>query len=252
MVHVEAGIRPGDMSMPEEINRIVTDAICDHFFTTSSYANENLMRYQVPEKRIHFVGNAMIDTLYQNLDKLKKPLFWDRCQLDNGSYFLVTLHRPSNVDDPEKLKQILDAITNATLEFPVLFPVHPRTRKIMDTFKISTDKLIMIEPLGYHEFIYLVKNTKGVITDSGGITEESTVLHVPCLTLRNSTERPETVIIGTNELIGDDFAKLENCLGKIVKGDWKKGTIPEFWDGKTAERIVEILQAIYSRELQQA
>jgi UDP-N-acetylglucosamine 2-epimerase (non-hydrolysing) len=120
----------------------------------------------------------------------------------------------------------------------------------MDTFNISTEKLIMIDPLGYHEFIYLVKNAKGVITDSGGITEEATVLHVPCLTLRNSTERPETVTLGTNELIGDDFEKLENCLGQIVKGNWKKGEIPQFWDGKTSIRIVEILQSIYSKELQ--
>ncbi len=250
VVHVEAGIRSGDMSMPEEINRIVTDSICDHFFTTTTYANENLKRYQVPEKNIHFVGNTMIDTLYQNLHKLKKPSFWDHFQLTDGNYFLITLHRPSNVDDPEKLKQILDAITNATVNFPVVFPVHPRTRKIMDTFNISTEKLILIDPLGYHEFLYLVKNAKGVITDSGGITEEATVLHVPCLTLRNSTERPETVTLGTNELIGDDFEKLENYLGQIVKGDWKKGSIPEFWDGKTSGRIVEILQFIYSRELQ--
>ena len=250
VVHVEAGIRSGDMTMPEEINRIVTDSICDHFFTTSSFANENLKRYQVPETSIHFVGNTMIDTLYQNLEKLKKPGFWDSYELSSGNYFLVTLHRPSNVDDPEKLKQILDAIKNATVNFPVVFPVHPRTRKIMDAFDISTDKLIMIDPLGYHEFIYLVKNAKGVITDSGGITEEATVLHVPCLTLRTSTERPETITLGTNELIGDDYEKLGKCLGSIVKGNWKKGTIPEFWDGKTSERIVEVLQSLYSTALQ--
>jgi UDP-N-acetylglucosamine 2-epimerase (non-hydrolysing) len=250
VVHVEAGIRSGDMTMPEEINRIVTDSICDHFFTTSSFANENLKRYQVPETSIHFVGNTMIDTLYQNLEKLKKPGFWDSYQLNSSNYFLVTLHRPSNVDDPEKLKQILDAIKNATVDFPVVFPVHPRTRKIMDSFNISTDKLIMIDPLGYHEFIYLVKNAKGVITDSGGITEEATVLHVPCLTLRTSTERPETITLGTNELIGDDYEKLGNCLASIVKGNWKKGTIPQFWDGKTSERIVEVLQSIYSTALQ--
>lgn len=250
VVHVEAGIRSGDMTMPEEINRIVTDSICDHFFTTSQYANDNLKKYQVPADRIHFVGNTMIDTLYQNLEKLKQPYFWDDYKLSSGNYFLVTLHRPSNVDDPEKLRQILDAIKNATSEFPVVFPVHPRTRKIMDAHNISTDKLIMIDPLGYHEFIYLVRSAKGVITDSGGITEEATVLHVPCLTLRNSTERPETVTMGTNELIGDDFIKLESCLGKIVNGEWKKGDIPEFWDGETSGRIVSILQSIYSKELQ--
>lgn len=250
VVHVEAGIRSGDMTMPEEVNRIVTDSICDHFFTTSQYANDNLKKYQVPAERIHFVGNTMIDTLYQNLEKLKQPFFWNDYKLNNGNYFLVTLHRPSNVDDPEKLKQILAAITNATAGFTVVFPVHPRTRKIMDTHNISTEKLIMADPLGYHEFIYLVKNAKGVITDSGGITEEATVLHVPCLTLRNSTERPETVTMGTNELIGDDFDKLEKSLVKIVNSDWKKGSIPEFWDGQTSERIVAILQQLYSTALQ--
>ncbi len=250
VVHVEAGIRSGDMTMPEEINRIVTDSICDHFFTTSQYANDNLRKYQVPETSIHFVGNTMIDTLYQNLEKLKQPFFWNDYKLNSGNYFLVTLHRPSNVDDPEKLKQILNAISNATKGFTVVFPVHPRTRKIMDANNISTEKLIMIDPLGYHEFIYLVKNARGVITDSGGITEEATVLHVPCLTLRNSTERPETVTMGTNELIGDDFDKLEKCLGEIVNGKWKQGSIPEYWDGKTSERIVAILQDLYITELQ--
>ncbi|MEN9570418.1 MAG: hypothetical protein RL172_1649 [Bacteroidota bacterium] len=250
VVHVEAGIRSGDMTMPEEINRIVTDSICDHFFTTSEYANDNLRKYQVADSRIHFVGNTMIDTLYQNLEKLKQPFFWNDYQLSSGNYFLVTLHRPSNVDDPEKLRQILDAITNATSQYPVVFPVHPRTRKVMEANNISSKKLIMIDPLGYHEFIYLVKNAKGVITDSGGITEEATVLHVPCLTLRNSTERPETVTMGTNELIGDDFDKLEKCLEQIVNGQWKAGNIPPFWDGQTSDRIVAILQNIYSNVLQ--
>lgn len=245
VVHVEAGIRSGDMTMPEEINRIVTDSICDHFFTTSVIANDNLKRYQVPENRIHFVGNTMIDTLFQNLDRIRKPSFWDEHKLTGGNYFLVTLHRPSNVDDPKKLKQLLDAITNSTGDAPVVFPVHPRTRKILDTFNINADKLIMIDPQGYLEFIYLVKHTKGIITDSGGITEEATVLHIPCLTLRNSTERPETVTQGTNELIGEDIAKLEMYLQKILANDWKKGTVPEFWDGNTSERIVNILYTMY-------
>jgi UDP-N-acetylglucosamine 2-epimerase (non-hydrolysing) len=252
VVHVEAGIRSGDMTMPEEINRIVTDSICDHYFTTSVIANNNLKRYQVPENRIHFVGNTMIDTLMQNVDRLKKPFFWEEQKLAEGNYFLVTLHRPSNVDDPNKLKALLDAITNSTGDFPVVFPVHPRTRKILDTFNINADKLIMIDPLGYLEFIYLVKNAKGIITDSGGITEEATVLHIPCLTLRNSTERPETVTQGTNELIGDDIEKLELYLQKILDNQWKKGTVPELWDGQTSERIVKILHSIYQKELETA
>lgn len=245
VVHVEAGIRSGDMTMPEEINRIVTDSICDHFFTTSSIANDNLMRYQVAESRIHFVGNTMIDTLNQNLDRLRKPAFWDDHQLSDKGYCLVTLHRPSNVDDPQKLKELLEAITQSTQGFPIVFPVHPRTRKIIDQHNINTDKLIIIDPQGYLEFIYLVKHAKGIITDSGGITEEATVLHIPCLTLRTSTERPETVTLGTNELIGDDIEKLGICIKKILQDDWKKGTVPPFWDGKTSERIVEILYNIY-------
>lgn len=249
VVHVEAGIRSGDMTMPEEINRIVTDSICDHFFTTSAHANNNLRKYNVPDSSIHFVGNTMIDTLFQNLDRLNKPAIWDEHKLNSGNYFLVTLHRPSNVDDPVKLKQLLDAITNTTGDVPVVFPVHPRTKKILDTFSISAGKLITIDPLGYLEFIYLVKNAKGIITDSGGITEEATVLHVPCLTLRNSTERPETVEQGTNELIGDNIDKLEQCLKKILSNNWKKGTVPELWDGNTSERIVNVLYSIYQKEM---
>lgn len=247
VVHVEAGIRSGDMTMPEEINRIVTDAICDHYFTTTTLADDNLKKQQVAADRIHFVGNTMIDTLFQNLNRLQQPPFWEEQKLSAGNYFLVTLHRPSNVDDPEKLKSLLSAITSSTGDFPIVFPVHPRTRKIIDTHNIPTDKLIMIDPLGYLEFIYLVKNTKGVITDSGGITEEATVLHVPCLTLRKSTERPETVTVGTNELIGDDIVKLSACLKTVLAGEWKKGSIPELWDGNTSDRIVNILHSIYNK-----
>ncbi len=249
VVHVEAGIRSGDMTMPEEINRIVTDSICDHFFTTSEIANENLRKLQVPDHRIHFVGNTMIDTLYQNLGRIRQPAFWEEQKLQAGQYFLVTLHRPSNVDDPVKLRQLLEAINQSTGDYPTVFPVHPRTRKILDNFNISTDKLIQIDPLGYLEFIYLVKHAKGVITDSGGITEEATVLHIPCLTLRNSTERPETVTQGTNELIGDNIARLEQCLQQIMQNNWKKGNIPDRWDGQTSGRIVQILYSLYQKEM---
>ena len=244
-VHVEAGIRSGDMTMPEEINRIVTDAISDYFFTTSTIANDFLKAQKIGDDKIHFVGNTMIDTLYQNLDRLQQPLFWSDYDLQFQNYFLLTLHRPANVDNPKKLKEILQAIRNATNGFQVLFPVHPRTKQIIDAFQIDTEQFILIEPQGYLEFIYLVKNAKGVITDSGGITEEATVLHVPCLTMRNSTERPETVLQGTNELVGDDLQKLESYLQKIIAGDWKKGTIPELWDGQSANRIVEKLTLIY-------
>jgi UDP-N-acetylglucosamine 2-epimerase (non-hydrolysing) len=245
VAHVEAGIRSGDMSMPEEINRIVTDSICDLFFTTSEQANNQLKKNGVSESSIYFVGNTMIDTLFQNIGRIQKPIFWDEHNLKQGAYFLVTLHRPSNVDDPEKLASVLSAIQDAAMEFPVVFPVHPRTRQIIDKFKINERGILMIDPQGYLEFMYLIKNAKGIITDSGGITEEATVLHIPCLTLRNSTERPETVTMGTNELIGDDLHKLEPCLKKIINGEWKKGQIPVFWDGNTSERIIDIILNIY-------
>lgn len=245
VAHVEAGIRSGDMTMPEEINRIVTDSLCDYFFTTSEHANEQLKKSGVADTRIYFVGNTMIDTLFQNISRLRKPAFWDSYKLKAGEYFLVTLHRPSNVDDPKKLASILHAIEEASMDLPIVFPVHPRTRQIIDKFKIRDDKMIMIDPQGYLEFIYLVKNARGIITDSGGITEEATVLHVPCLTLRNSTERPETVTLGTNELIGDDICKLKPSIQKIIEGKWKKGMVPPFWDGKTSERIIDTLSAIY-------
>ncbi len=245
VAHVEAGIRSGDMCMPEEINRIVTDAICDHFFTTSEIANEQLLKNGVDASKIHFVGNTMIDTLHANINRLRKPDFWEEAGLSEKSYFLVTLHRPSNVDDPEKLASILSAIRESSLGFPIIFPVHPRTRKIIDQFNISTDNILMIEPQCYLEFIFLVQHTKGIITDSGGITEEATVLNIPCLTLRNSTERPETVTIGTNELIGDDLFKLKSNLKKIIEGKWKRGSVPPFWDGQTSKRIIKTLANIY-------
>lgn len=248
VVHVEAGIRSGDMGMPEEVNRIVTDSICDHFFTTSEIANNQLRKNGVPDNRIHFVGNTMIDTLYQNIDRVRKPAFWEEYALKKKEYFLITLHRPSNVDDPEKLASILSAIRESTSGLPVIFPVHPRTRQTIDKFKIDSQNIVMIDPQGYLEFMFLIQQAKAVITDSGGITEEATVLNIPCLTLRNSTERPETVTIGTNELVGDDLPKLRSYLGKIMEDNWKKGTVPPFWDGKTSERIIDVLYSVYSSE----
>ena len=245
VVHVEAGIRSYDMTMPEEINRMVTDAICDHFFTTTEVANTNLKNAGIASERIHFVGNTMIDTLYQNLQRLLQPDLWKQYCLKEKKYFLITLHRPANVDDCENLTHLLDVIMDKTEEYPIVFPVHPRTKKNLDSKYSTTSRLILMDPMNYLEFIYMVKNAKAVITDSGGITEETTVLNVPCLTLRNSTERPETVSIGTNELIGDDVEKLKGCLDKIMKGEWKKGEIPSLWDGKTSERIIFRLLDLY-------
>lgn len=205
VVHIEAGIRSGDRQMPEEINRILTDSVCDHFFTTSQYASDNLKSIGVPSGKIHFVGNTMIDTLLQNIGKIKSPMDPAVSSLKKGEYLLLTLHRPSNVDDSQKLGKILSTIISSRSNVPVVFPVHPRTRKVLDTINFNSRELILLEPQPYLEFMYLIKNAMGIITDSGGITEEATVLNIPCITMRNSTERPETVLDGTNELVGDDL-----------------------------------------------
>ncbi len=248
VVHVEAGIRSGDMTMPEEINRMVTDSICDHFFTTTELANVQLKKSGIEEDKIHFVGNTMIDTLYHNLPRLKQPDIWLQHKLGKGNYFLITLHRPANVDDIHNLKNLLEVILKNTGDLPIVFPVHPRTKKILDSIGFLDQKLIQVDPMSYLEFIFLVKNAKAVITDSGGITEETTVLKIPCLTLRNSTERPETVTIGTNELIGTDPSKLTPFLNLLKQGKWKESAIPELWDGKTANRIVAKLVELYTQD----
>ncbi len=246
VVHVEAGIRSYDMSMPEEINRMVTDAITDHFFTTSDVANQNLRKSGVPEDRIHFVGNTMIDTLLKQSPNFRQPSIWDEAGLKSGEYFVLTLHRPANVDAEQKLKELLDTIIEGSKGLPIIFPVHPRTAKNLQSLGIQTNHLLMTDPMSYLEFNYLVKHAKAVITDSGGITEETTVMRVPCMTLRNNTERPETVTVGTNELIGTDPKNLPPAFDRLFSGEWKKGAIPELWDGKTGERIVTILDQLYN------
>lgn len=241
VVHVEGGIRSNDLTMPEEINRMVTDAITDYFYTTSEVANENLRKLGIPENRIVFVGNTMIDTLLKNIPKLSKPVAYDEFKLEEKNYFVLTLHRPANVDGEQQLKAMLEAIVVSSNGLPIVFPVHPRTAKMLQNLGVNAPKLHFIEPLGYLEFNFLVKNAKAVVTDSGGITEETTVLGVPCLTLRNNTERPETITIGTNELIGTNPESIAPAMKKLFDGNWKKGGIPPLWDGKTAERIVEHL-----------
>jgi UDP-N-acetylglucosamine 2-epimerase (non-hydrolysing) len=245
VVHVEAGIRSGDMTMPEEINRIITDSICDHFFTTSELANRNLIASGVSLDRIHFVGNTMIDTLLQNSNRMRQPDFWKSCQLDDKNYYLLTLHRPANVDDLDKLRELLDAILKGTENASVVFPVHPRTRQQLQTLKYLDPRLLQIEPMGYLEFIYMIKHAKAIITDSGGITEEATVFNIPCMTLRNSTERPETITLGSNELVGTNPYNLSPFLSRLQAGEWKKATIPPLWDGRTSQRIVSKLLEIY-------
>ena len=246
VAHIEAGIRSFDLTMPEEINRMVTDSITDYFFTTSHFANENLKKAGIPDDRIFFVGNVMIDTLMSNRNKFHKPEIWAREGLKEQGYIVMTLHRPVNVDEPENLLKLLTAISESSDGLPVIFPVHPRTRKVISSFdssiSIQLSKSIHVtEPLGYLEFNYLVEKSLAVITDSGGITEETTVMGVPCMTLRDSTERPETCTIGTNELLGTDPSAIGPAMTRLLAGEWKKGSIPELWDGKASERILEVL-----------
>lgn len=241
VAHVEAGIRSGDMTMPEEINRIVTDSLTDYFFTTSEIANQNLRNAGVREEQIFFVGNVMIDTLHANMSKFSKPSIFDALQLQEKQYLVLTMHRPANVDAAEKLKSMMEEIVTNVQGLPIIFPIHPRTAQIFSDLGIAADNLHIVDPMGYLEFNYLVQNAKAVITDSGGITEETTVMGIPCITLRDNTERPETITIGTNELIGTNPEAIQPALDKLFSGSWKKGGIPELWDGKAAERIVGAL-----------
>lgn len=241
VAHIEAGIRSGDLSMPEEINRMVTDAITDYFFTTSEVANQNLRNAGVKEEQIFFVGNVMIDTLLVNMPRFSKPVIFDELKLKEKQYLVLTMHRPANVDAAEKLKTTMQEIVNNVQGLPIIFPIHPRTAKIFSDLGIAADNLHIVNPMGYLEFNYLVKNAKAVITDSGGITEETTVMGIPCITLRDNTERPETITIGTNELIGTNPNAIKPALDKLFAENWKKGGIPELWDGNTAERIIEQL-----------
>ena len=241
VAHVEAGIRSGDMNMPEEINRIVTDSLTDYFFTTSTYANENLKSLGVSENNIFFVGNVMIDTLLKNITRFKQPSIWNKLKLKQKQYFVMTLHRPNNVDEENVLKELISQITKLGKDYPIIFPVHPRTKKLLQGLNLNFENLYYIEPLGYLEFNYLVKNAFAVLTDSGGITEETTVMNIPCITLRDSTERPETCEIGTNILVGNDFDKINTAFKELLSGNWKQGNTPELWDGNAAWRIVNHL-----------
>jgi UDP-N-acetylglucosamine 2-epimerase (non-hydrolysing) len=244
VAHVEAGIRSGDWTMPEEINRLVTDAITNYFFTTTPEATETILRTGVSNDRVFWVGNTMIDTLLKHKPNFRKPVFWDTLGLIKGGYIVITLHRPANVDEEDNLKNLLNEIISNSKGLPLIFPVHPRTAKILHGLGIEHNKLHTVEPLAYLEFNYLVENAKAVITDSGGITEETTVMGIPCMTLRNNTERPETVHLGTNEIIGTNPRLIKPALDKLFAGEWKKGSIPELWDGSTANRIVSILKEI--------
>ncbi|KJD34118.1 UDP-N-acetylglucosamine 2-epimerase [Tamlana nanhaiensis] len=245
VAHVEAGIRSGDMRMPEEINRIVTDSLTDYFFTTSTIANKNLQDLGVKPEQIYFVGNVMIDTLRKNEPRLKQPKIWKTLNLKQKHYLVITLHRPSNVDEEQQLKSLITKIVTLGKDLPIIFPVHPRTKKLLEGLDLSFENLHYTNPLGYLEFNYLVKHALGVLTDSGGITEETTVMNVPCITLRENTERPETCDIGTNILVGSDSKKIESAFKNLLANNWKQGHIPELWDGHAAERIANHLVEIY-------
>lgn len=246
VAHVEAGVRSFDETMPEEINRRVTDAISDLLLTPSVDGDENLRREGALDGRVHCVGNIMIDSLVTILGRISRDqetrMLHDLA-LEKGSYVLVTLHRPSNVDEPDSLRQILVCLNRLSEKLPVVFPMHPRTRKNIERFGIDVAfarDFRIIEPVRYREFILLQKNARFVLTDSGGIQEETTYLKLPCLTLRPNTERPITITQGTNELV--DMETIEEKSDQILSGGWKEGTVPALWDGRTAERIVRVFQ----------
>jgi UDP-N-acetylglucosamine 2-epimerase (non-hydrolysing) len=238
--HVEAGLRSFDWSMPEEINRVVADRLSDLLFTPSEDGDINLSHEGIPAEKIHRVGNVMIDSLTRLLPVARG------CPKDGipDRYALVTLHRPSNVDDSHTLKNILEALLEISETLDVVFPIHPRTRQRVAEFGLNLDKLHLLEPSPYIEFLALQSRAAVVITDSGGIQEETTYLGVPCLTLRNNTERPITVTLGTNVIVGQDRDKLASELAKVVTGKGKKGTIPPLWDGHAGERIADVLQSL--------
>lgn len=262
-IHYEAGLRSRDRSMPEEINRLVTDSISDYFVTTSKDADDNLKKEGIPSDKIYMLGNLMIDTLVANMEKAQKtalnlPLVnYDRNislnrDFQSGSYGVMTFHRPNNVDEKESLEKLVRIWCSVSERIPLIFPIHPRTYKNIQKFGLenriaSYKHLFLIEPLGYLEFIHLVSNSKFVVTDSGGIQEETTYMNLPCLTVRPTTERPVTVWEGSNKLIGVDDILSE--VERILSGNGKQGKIPMYWDGKTAERMVEMMEKIEKKQI---
>ena len=250
LAHVEAGLRSGDRTMPEEINRILTDSISDILFTTEPVAADNLAREGVNPARVHFVGNVMIDTLFRYRERARESTILHDLGLEPGGYAALTLHRPSNVDTPEALGRMMDAIARIQAEIPVVFPVHPRTRAriaSLDRRIGALRGLRLIEPQPYLDFVQLMASARCVLTDSGGIQEETTALRVPCLTLRENTERPITATRGTNRIVGVDPAAIFEAWREVATGRWPAGELPELWDGKAAERIVRVLRHGASR-----
>ena len=248
VAHVEAGLRSRDWTMPEDINRVVTDRLSDLLLTPSRDGDENLRAEGIEGSRIHFVGNVMIDSLRAALPRARESRIHARLELPLRGYALATLHRPANVDDPDALARLLSALGRVAAQIPVVFPIHPRTRARLPAGFEAKD-LKLIEPLGYLDFLALTASARLVMTDSGGIQEETTALGVPCLTLRENTERPVTVTVGTNQLVGTDPAKAVAAAREVLAGRGKQGRIPELWDGRAAERVAEVLVRFCERRV---
>lgn len=243
VAHVEAGLRSFDRTMPEEINRLLTDQVADLLFTPSPDGDENLLREGIAPAKIHLVGNVMIDTLIRLLPLAERHCTPERFHVQPRKYGLVTLHRPANVDDPQVLRTIVEALSTISEQVSLLFPVHPRTRQRLQQlgFAETRPSLRLLEPLSYLDFLALQRTAAFVITDSGGIQEESTYLGVPCLTVRENTERPITLTLGTSCLVGRDMRKLQDCVQRVLAGDWQHGQVPPLWDGGTAQRIADVI-----------
>jgi UDP-N-acetylglucosamine 2-epimerase (non-hydrolysing) len=246
LVHVEAGLRSRDRTMPEEINRILTDAISDLLFCTEQSGVDNLIAEGVPRDRIHLVGNVMIDTLLKNKQLADRSTVLDELGLERRRYAVLTLHRPSNVDDPATFDGILDALEVVQSELPIVFPVHPRTRRILADSPLgrraeAMSGLRLLDPIGFLDFLKLMSDARIVLTDSGGIQEETTILKVPCLTLRENTERPITTEIGSNRIVGTDTTRILDAFRAVMDGKGPPCDIPPLWDGSAAKRITKIL-----------
>lgn len=259
LIHVEAGLRSGDRDMPEEINRLATDAITDIFFTTEKNGTENLLKEGQLKGKVHFVGHVMIDNLSYQMERLNEYTPLELVKNIRSAlpeqYFCMTMHRPSNVDNKDTLVKLLGALKEISEKTPIVFPCHPRTKKMIEQFGLNDlfdvydgqekieNGIILTDPLGYNDFLYVWKDCAGMLTDSGGLQEETTALQVPCLTMRENTERPITVDVGTNVLIGFDTNLMRREAENILNGNFKKGAIPEFWDGKASERIISAINS---------
>ncbi len=253
VAHVEAGLRSFDRAMPEELNRIVTDHLSDLLLTSEESGNVNLAREGVAPERIHFVGNCMVDSLCTHYDKAVAGKPWEQYGVEQNSYALLTLHRPSNVDADARLKELMGLAGSIAQRMPVIFPMHPRTKQRLREFgQALPASLVLVDPQPYVTFLGLTAASKLVLTDSGGIQEETTAMQVPCLTLRCNTERPSTVELGTNAIVGDDLDLADRMVDQILRGEWKKGSVPPLWDGHAASRVVDSLLGVRACELEAA